>query len=58
VVFTGTAYRPDNIPSPHENRAFVAKYGDSLLRVRDSTAEFGKRFAVPLRIEITRTRGL
>ena len=57
VVFTGTACSADDIPPPHENRAFLAKYGDSLLRVSDSVEEFGKRFPVPLRIEITRTRG-
>jgi PPOX class probable F420-dependent enzyme len=58
VVFTGMARRADDIPPPHENQAFLAKYGDSLLRVSDSAEAFGKRFAVPLRIEITRTRGL
>jgi PPOX class probable F420-dependent enzyme len=58
VVFTGTARRADDILPPHENPAFVAKYGDSLLRVSDTAEEFGKKFPVPLRIEITRTRGL
>ena len=57
VVFTGTACRADDIPPPHENQAFLAKYGDSLLRVSDTAAEFGTKFPVPLRIEITRTRG-
>jgi hypothetical protein len=46
------------MPAPHENQAFLAKYGESLLRVSDSAEEFGKRFPVPLRIDITRTRGL
>jgi PPOX class probable F420-dependent enzyme len=58
VVFTGTALRADDVPPPHENEAFLAKYGDSLLRVSGSAEEFGQRFPVPLRIEITRTRGL
>jgi PPOX class probable F420-dependent enzyme len=57
VVFTGTARRADDIPPPHENPAFLAKYGDSLLRVSGSPEEFGKKFSVPLRIEITKTRG-
>jgi len=57
VVFTGTACRADDITPPHENQAFPAKYGDSLLRVSDSAEEFGQKFPVPLRIEITRTRG-
>jgi hypothetical protein len=45
------------MPPPHENQAFLAKYGDSLLRVSGSAEEFGKKFPVPLRIEITRTQG-
>ena len=57
VVFTGTARRADDIPPPHENPAFIAKHGDSLLRVSGSAEEFGRRFPVPLRIELTRTRG-
>jgi PPOX class probable F420-dependent enzyme len=57
VVFTGTACRADDISPPHENRAFLAKYGDSLLRVSDSVEEFGTRLSMPLRIEITGTRG-
>ncbi|MGD0876456.1 MAG: TIGR03667 family PPOX class F420-dependent oxidoreductase, partial [Acidimicrobiales bacterium] len=57
VVFTGTACRADDSPPPHENQAFLAKYGDSILRVSESAAAFGKKFPVPLRIEITRTRG-
>jgi hypothetical protein len=44
VVFTGTACRADDIPPPHENQAFLAKYGDSLLRVSAGAEEFGKKF--------------
>jgi len=57
VVFTGTASLPDGTPPPHENPAYLAKYGDSLLKTSSSVEEFGKKFPVPLRIEITRTRG-
>lgn len=57
VVFTGTARRAVDIPPPHENPAFLAKYGDSLLRVSGSAEEFGRRFPVPLRIELTGIRG-
>jgi PPOX class probable F420-dependent enzyme len=57
VVFTGTAHRADDVPPPHENPAFLAKYGDSLLRVSENAEAFGTKFPVPLRIEITRTRG-
>ena len=48
VVFTGTARRADEIPPAHENQAFLAKYGDSLLRISDSAEEFGRRFPVAL----------
>jgi PPOX class probable F420-dependent enzyme len=57
VVCTGTARRADDVPPPHQNPAFLAKYGDSLLRVSADAEEFGTRFGVPLRIEITRARG-
>ncbi len=57
VVFTGTARRAKDIPPPHENPAYLAKYADSLLRVSHSAEAFGKKFPVPLRIEIARTRG-
>jgi PPOX class probable F420-dependent enzyme len=56
VVFTGIAHRADDIPPPHENPAFLAKYGDALLRVSESAEEFGQKFPVPLRITINRTR--
>jgi PPOX class probable F420-dependent enzyme len=58
VVFTGTACRADDIPPPHENRAWLAKYGDGMARLSGSVEKFSERFSVPLRIEITRTRGL
>jgi PPOX class probable F420-dependent enzyme len=58
VVFTGTGRRADEIPPAHENQAFLAKYANRLLRVSDTAEEFSKRFPVPLRVEITRTRGL
>jgi len=35
----------------------VAKYGDGMARLSGSIEKFGKRFSVPLRIEITRVRG-
>jgi len=57
VVFTGTARRADDVPPPHENQAYLAKYGDGMARLSGSIERFGKRFSVPLRIEITRVRG-
>jgi PPOX class probable F420-dependent enzyme len=57
VVFTGTARRSDEMPPPHENEAYLAKYGEGMVRLSGSVEKFGKRFSVPLRIEIMRTRG-
>ncbi|MEV7598970.1 TIGR03667 family PPOX class F420-dependent oxidoreductase [Kitasatospora sp. NPDC089797] len=57
VVFTGTARRVDDVPPPHENQRWLAKYGDSAARAFGSVEAFSERFPVPLRIEITRTRG-
>jgi hypothetical protein len=58
VILTGIAHRAEDAPAPHENSAFMAKYGSRLLEVSEGTEASGKQFAVPLRIEITRTRGL
>jgi PPOX class probable F420-dependent enzyme len=57
VVFTGTARRADDIPAPHENQEFLAKYGDGMARRSGSAKQFSEDFPVPVRIEITRTRG-
>jgi PPOX class probable F420-dependent enzyme len=57
VIFTGIARRADDIPPPHENRAWLAKYRDGMARQFGSLEWFSERFPVPLRIEITRTRG-
>lgn len=58
VIFTGTASRADDIPPPHENQAWVAKYGDGMARRSGSAEKFSQDFPVPLRIEIIRTRGV
>ena len=58
VVFAGTARRADDIPRPHENQAWLAKYGDGILRMFGSAETFSERFPIPLRVEIARTRGI
>ncbi|WP_020502568.1 pyridoxamine 5'-phosphate oxidase family protein [Sciscionella marina] len=58
VVFTGTAHRAQDIPLPHENPAWLAKHGDNAARAFGSVEKFSERFPVPLRVEITRTRGV
>jgi PPOX class probable F420-dependent enzyme len=57
VIFTGIARRADDIPPPHENRAWLAKYSDAMARQFGSVEAFSEKFPVPLRIEIMRTRG-
>lgn len=57
VVFSGIAHRVDDVPPPHENPAYLTKYGESLLRVSQSAEEFGRKFSVPMRVTITRMRG-
>lgn len=57
VVFTGTARRADDIPPTHQNHSWLAKYGDDIARTFGSAEKFSEKFPVPLRIEITRTRG-
>jgi PPOX class probable F420-dependent enzyme len=58
VIFTGIARRADDIPPPHENPAWLAKYRDGMAGQFGSLEKFSETFPVPLRIEITRTRGL
>ena len=57
VVLTGIARRADGIPPPHENQAWLAKYGEGMVRRSGSVERFSEQFPVPLRIELTRTRG-
>lgn len=58
VVFTGIARRADDIPPPHENPAWLAKYGEDAARTFGSVEKFSERFPVALRVQIARTRGL
>jgi PPOX class probable F420-dependent enzyme len=57
VVFTGTAEVSDGDPAPHENAAYVAKYGAMMERVSGTLAEFSRRYPVPLRVRGLRLRG-
>jgi PPOX class probable F420-dependent enzyme len=58
VVFTGTARRADDVPPPHQNQAWLAKYRDGMVRHSGSVRKFSEAFSVPLLIEITKARGL
>jgi PPOX class probable F420-dependent enzyme len=58
VVLIGVARRADDIPPAHENQAWLAKYREGMVRRSGSAEKFSEDFPIPMRIEITRTRGL
>ncbi len=57
VVLAGIARPDDSAPPAHQNREYVAKYGDGMARVSGSLENFTAQYPVPLRIEIRRIRG-
>jgi PPOX class probable F420-dependent enzyme len=57
VVLTGTAARVENLPGPHENPDYVAKYQADMERISGTMADFGASYPVPLRIQVTSVRG-
>jgi PPOX class probable F420-dependent enzyme len=57
VVLSATAHRDPDLPPPHENPAYVAKYGEGMARVSGSAERFAAEYPVPLHITIRRIRG-
>jgi PPOX class probable F420-dependent enzyme len=57
VVFRGTARLLAGRPLPHEVPEYLAKYGESMVRISGSADEFGEAYPVPLRVDVTRVRG-
>lgn len=57
VVLAATARRAPELPAPHENPDYVAKYGEGMTRVSRGLAQFSADYPVPLRIRIRRIRG-
>ncbi len=57
MVFTGTARRVDDIPPAHENPGYLTKYAEAAAQAFGSVENFSRQFPVPLRVDITRTRG-
>jgi PPOX class probable F420-dependent enzyme len=57
VVVTGSAARVENLPAPHENPDYLAKYETDMARVSGSTAQFGASYPVAVRIQVTSVRG-
>lgn len=56
VVITGEA-RPSDDARPDQNPAYVAKYGDAMVRVSGTHEKFGDTYHVPMRIKIGKVRG-
>jgi PPOX class probable F420-dependent enzyme len=56
VVLSAVATRVE-LPPPHENADYVAKYADGMRRVSGSLEQFSADYPVPLRFDIRRVRG-
>jgi PPOX class probable F420-dependent enzyme len=57
VVITGSAAFVEDVPAPHENPDYLAKYEEDMGRVSGSPANFGASFPVAVRIQVTSVRG-
>jgi PPOX class probable F420-dependent enzyme len=57
VVLTGRAELAHDVPPADANDAWLAKYRDGMTRLSGRTRTYSERFAVPVRIAITRVRG-
>jgi PPOX class probable F420-dependent enzyme len=57
VVLTGTGTQVENVPAPHENPDYIAKYQADMERVSGTVADFGASYPIPIRIQVTSVRG-
>jgi PPOX class probable F420-dependent enzyme len=57
VVLTGRATLAPELPAPHENPRYLAKYADHMRRVSGSPEDFSAAYPVGLRIKVDRVRG-
>jgi PPOX class probable F420-dependent enzyme len=58
VVLKGTAAIDDQTPPAHRLRGYATKYRAGMARVGGSPAAFGEDYSVPIRIRVTRIRGM
>ena len=58
VVLTGTAEILDGYPAVPDNPAWLERYGEDIDARFGSAVKFARRFSVPVRIHLTRVRGL
>jgi PPOX class probable F420-dependent enzyme len=57
VVLSGRATVDDELPPADQNEAYLAKYADEIDRIGMTPRSFSERYAVPLRINLTRVDG-
>jgi len=57
MVLSGEAHVPSGQAPPHENAAFLDKYGEGMRRVSGSIEAFGASYRVPVTVRVTRIRG-
>jgi PPOX class probable F420-dependent enzyme len=58
VVLIGTAEILDDYPAVPGNPAWLEKYGEAIDLRFGTAAKFAERFSVPVRIHLTRVRGV
>jgi PPOX class probable F420-dependent enzyme len=58
VVLIGTAEILDDYPAVPNNPAWLEKYGEAIDARFGGTVKFAERFSVPVRIHLTRVRGI
>jgi PPOX class probable F420-dependent enzyme len=57
VVLSGTATADPDMPRADQDTDYLAKYHDHIARIGMTPEAFAQRYAVPVRIELTRVRG-
>ena len=57
VVLAGSAEILQGQPGPHQNPAYVEKYGQDMIRISGSLEQFGAEYPIATRIVIDRVRG-
>jgi PPOX class probable F420-dependent enzyme len=57
VVLTGRAEVAPQLPAPHENPDYVAKYGGGMTQVSGNLEAFSAVYSVPVTVQVERVRG-
>ena len=57
VVLSGRASVLRDLPPADQDDGYLAKYADHIARIGMTPRSFAERYAVPLRIHLTRARG-